>query len=253
MDALRWVADEAVARSGKAPLFLLEDACQAHGARYKGRRCGSLGDAAAFSFYPTKNLGAVGDAGAVVTADAALAARLRQLGDYGSASKYQHLTLGTNSRLDPVQAAALGVKLPHLDAWNEIRAGHAAHYFAALRGIEALRLPVVHPWADPVWHIFAVRVAASRRDELRDALHEQGIGTGVHYPTPIHLQPCFAGRWNAGCFPVAERLAGELVSLPLDATHSTEEIAHVADTIRAFFRARPSRASVRDVAAECPV
>jgi dTDP-4-amino-4,6-dideoxygalactose transaminase len=219
-----------------ADIFLLEDSCQAHGARYKGRRCGSLGDAAAFSFYPTKNLGGLGDGGAVTTADTGLADRVRLLGNYGAEAKHHHIELGTNSRLDPVQATALSVKLPYLDSWNAIRAAHAAIYLELLRDIDGLDLPVVHPWAEPVWHVFAVRVRAASRAAFVRALAEQGIETSLHYPTPIHLQQCFERfGWGPGCFPVAERLANELVSLPLDPTHTPEEIAHVAEAVRHYF------------------
>ena len=147
-------------------IFILEDAAQAHGARYKGRRCGALGDAAAFSFYPTKNLGALGDAGGVVTHDRQCADRLRQLANYGSTTKYVHEALGGNSRLDPLQAAVLSVKLERLDRWNERRRALAAHYLEGLEGIEGLELPAVRSWAEPVWHVFAVR-APGRRDALR--------------------------------------------------------------------------------------
>jgi len=220
-------------------IMLLEDACQAHGARYKGRRCGALGDAAAFSFYPTKNLGALGDAGAVTTGDRRLAERIRLAGNYGSQQKYEHVTFGTNSRLDPLQAAALKVKLPHLDGWNARRADHATRYLAGLAGLYGLALPHVHAWAEPVWHVFPVRVAGGRRDALIAHLTAQGIGTNIHYPKPIHLQDCFRKRgWKHGNFPVSERLAQQLVSLPLDPTHTADEIDRVIVAVREFFPAQ---------------
>jgi dTDP-3-amino-3,4,6-trideoxy-alpha-D-glucose transaminase len=217
-------------------ILILEDACQAHGALYKGRRCGSLGGAAAFSFYPTKNLGAVGDGGAVTTNDAAFAARVRLAGNYGSERKYEHVAIGTNSRLDPVQAAALGVKLPYLERWNATRAIYAEIYRHELQNLPYLILPHVHHWAMPVWHVFPVRVPANYRAAFIAHMAREGIGTNIHYPIPIHLQPCFrAYGWGVGSFPVTEQLAGELVSLPLDPTHTPEEIDRVVEAVRAFF------------------
>jgi dTDP-3-amino-3,4,6-trideoxy-alpha-D-glucose transaminase len=213
---------------------LLEDACQAHGARYKGRRCGGLGDAAAFSFYPTKNLGAIGDGGALVMEEEATARATRRLANYGSSQKYLHEVSGRNSRLDPLQAAVLDVKLPHLDEWNARRSGLAVRYFAGLAGIAGLELPAVRAWAEPVWHVFPIQ-APGRRDALQAFLAEAGIGTNIHYPTPVHLQPCYAGRWSPGDFPVAEALSNSLLSLPLDPTHSGREIDYVIARVREFF------------------
>ncbi len=229
MDPLRAMAD----RHG---LFLLEDAAQAHGARYRGRPCGSLGDAAGFSFYPTKNLGALGDAGAVTSNDSALIGRVRMLANYGAYAKDSHLLLGTNSRLDPLQAAVLAVKLRHLDSRNERRRMLAARYRAGLDDIKEVVLPAERPWAIPVWHVYCLRVPGGRRDALRQHLHAAGIGTNLHYPTPIHLQPAYGDlALSPGAFPVAERLAGEILSLPLDASHSAQEIDRVIDSIRRFF------------------
>ena len=218
---------------------ILEDAAQAHGARYKGRRCGGLGDAAAFSFYPTKNLGALGDGGGIVTKDASCAAQVRRLANYGSTQKYLHEVVGSNSRLDPIQAAVLSAKLERLEGWNERRRALAAFYLEGLAGIEGLELPAVRAWAEPVWHVFAVR-APGRRDALQSYLEANGVGTNIHYPVPVHLQPCYAGRWRQGEFPVAEALAASLLSLPLDPTHTDGEIAFVIDKVRAFF-GRPGR------------
>ncbi|MGZ3272164.1 MAG: DegT/DnrJ/EryC1/StrS family aminotransferase [Caulobacteraceae bacterium] len=215
---------------------VLEDACQAHGARYKGRRCGVLGDAAAFSFYPTKNLGALGDGGALVTTDVATAERVRMLANYGSRQKYRHELAGRNSRLDPLQAAVLDVKLDHLDVWNARRSELALRYLMRLSGLRGLELPAVRAWAEPVWHVYPVRVPG-RRDELAAFLAEHGVGTNIHYPIPVHLQPCYEGRWREGDFPVAERLAGSLLSLPLDPFHTDAEIAQVIARIREFFGA----------------
>ncbi len=229
MDALR------AALAGR-DIRILEDACQAHGARYKGRRCGGLGDAAAFSFYPTKNLGALGDGGGLTTDDPALAERVRMLGNYGSRVKYAHELVGRNSRLDPLQAAVLDFKLDRLDGWNARRRELARRYFAALSDLPALHLPTVRPFAEPVWHVFPVR-APGVRDDLQAFLAEHGVGTNVHYPTPIHLQPCYAGRWRAGDYPAAEAFAGSVLSLPLDQTHTEAEIDFVIAKVRAFFSA----------------
>ena len=230
MDTLRDLA-------GRRGLFLLEDAAQAHGARYSGRRCGSLGDAAAFSFYPTKNLGALGDAGAVVGNDAALMRRVRALANYGAERRDEHLLRGVNSRLDPIQAAVLSVKLRRLETWNARRRAHAERYRAGLADLAGLRLPAVRAWAEPVWHAFCVRVGGGRRDGLRRCLTAAGIGTNLHYPAPIHLQPAYRDLGlAAGDFPIAERLAGEILSLPLDAFQEDTEIDRVIHEVRAFFQ-----------------
>jgi dTDP-4-amino-4,6-dideoxygalactose transaminase len=215
-------------------LFVLEDAAQAHGARYKGRRCGSLGHAAAFSFYPTKNLGAAGDGGAVVTDDEDLGAQVRKLANYGASTKYRHELMGANSRLDPLQAAILWVKLPRLDGWNARRREMAELYHQALADVPGLVLPAQRPWADPVWHVFAVR-APGRRDALLAHLRDQGVGANVHYPIPVHLQPCYAGLWREGQFPEAEAFCRETLSLPLDPMHEISEIERAAAAVRRFF------------------
>ena len=229
--------DALAAAVGDRDIKILEDACQAHGARYKGRRCGGLGDAAAFSFYPTKNLGALGDGGALVTADAALAGHVRMIANYGSHEKYRHEIAGRNSRLDPLQAAVLAVKLDHLDGWNARRSQLALRYFNGLADVRGLELPAVRGWAEPVWHVFPVR-APGARDALAAFLGERGVGVNIHYPTPVHLQPCYAGRWRKGDFPVAEALAGALLSLPLDAMHTDREIDFVIARVREFFGGR---------------
>jgi dTDP-4-amino-4,6-dideoxygalactose transaminase len=227
MDGLRAVI-------GGRDIRILEDACQAHGARYKGRRCGGLGDAAAFSFYPTKNLGALGDGGALLTADPAMADAVRMMANYGSREKYRHEVAGRNSRLDPLQAAVLSTKLDHLDGWNARRSQLALRYFHGLADVRGLELPGVRAWAEPVWHVFPVR-APGVRDELRAFLAEGGVGTNIHYPIPVHLQPCYAGRWQAGDFPVAEALARSLLSLPLDPSHTDRDIDFVIARVREFF------------------
>lgn len=198
----------------KHDIRLIEDAAQAHGARYKGREVGSLGDAAGFSFYPSKNLGALGDGGAVVTDNPVLADRIRKLRNYGSLRKYQHELQGWNSRLDELQAAFLSVKLDVLNAANAARRLAAAQYLDELGDVPGIILPGVPPWADPAWHLFVIRTP--RRDELQDYLRQQGIETLIHYPTPPHLQSAYHKLgWLPGSLPLAERWAREALSLPM--------------------------------------
>ena len=197
----------------KHGLRVLEDAAQAHGARYKGKRIGGHGDAVAWSFYPGKNLGALGDAGAVTTNDPVIAERIRVLRNYGSRVKYVNDVQGYNSRLDPVQAAALRVKLKVLDVWNARREKIASRYSAEL-GKAGLILPIVPAWAQPVWHLYVVQ--SSHRDELKKSLDEAGIGTLIHYPIPPHLQQAYADTgYIKGRYPIAERLANQVLSLPI--------------------------------------
>jgi dTDP-4-amino-4,6-dideoxygalactose transaminase len=198
----------------KHGLFVVEDACQAHGAEYKERRVGTLGDAAAFSFYPGKNLGAFGEAGAVVTNNAGLQEKIRVLRDHGQVRKYHHAMVGWNARMDGIQAAVLRIKLRHLDNGNQLRRSHAATYDIALEGIEGVVTPRQAPYARHVYHIYAIRV--QERNEVIRLLGEKGIGSGVHYPVPIHQQEAYR---NLGCergdFPIAEQCADELISLPM--------------------------------------
>ena len=197
----------------KHGLRVLEDAAQAHGARYKGTRIGGHGDVVAWSFYPTKNLGALGDAGAVTTNDPEIAERIRVLHNYGSRVKYVNEVKGCNSRLDPIQAAALRVKLRYLDEWNARRTAIAARYSAALADT-GLLLPKVPAWAEPVWHVYAAQYV--ERNELQKALREAGIGTQIHYPIPPHLQDAYRDAgYAAGRFPIAESMANRLLSLPM--------------------------------------
>jgi dTDP-4-amino-4,6-dideoxygalactose transaminase len=239
MDAIRTIAD----RHG---LLVFEDACQAHGAHYRRRRTGALGDAAAFSFYPAKNLGAFGDGGAVVTDDPELAESVRTLRDYGQRRKYDHVVKGFNRRLDTLQAALLRVKLRHLDAWNERRRQHAASYTELLEGT-GVSIPQVADGVDPVWHLYVVRTGG--RDALRSALADRGVQTGVHYPVPVHLQPAYADLHRArGSFPVTELHAAQAVSLPMYPELTSEHIHHVATTIRAH-TARSTERPVRRGAA----
>lgn len=196
-------------------LRVLEDAAQAHGARYLGKRTGSLGHAAAHSFYPTKNLGAFGDAGAVTTDDPELADRLRLLRNYGSRQRYYNEIPGYNSRLDELQAAFLRVKLRHLDEWNARRSSIAEYYLSQLSALSSqLLLPLVPSWADPVWHLFVVR--HPRRDALRELLAQAGVSTLIHYPVPPHLSPAYGDCGFApGDFPVTEARAATVLSLPI--------------------------------------
>jgi len=195
-------------------LKVIEDAAQAHGARYKNRRVGALGDAAGWSFYPGKNLGAFGDAGAVTTDDLVLAERIRMLRNYGSKVKYRNEFKGFNSRLDPLQAAFLRVKLKHLDNWNERRKTVAKLYLERLFQVPDLNLPFVPEWTDPIWHLFVVK--HPRRDELQKHLADAGIGTLIHYLIPPHLSGAYAERgWKAGDFPITEKIAKTVLSLPL--------------------------------------
>jgi dTDP-4-amino-4,6-dideoxygalactose transaminase len=223
----------AIAR--KHNLFVLEDACQAHGADYRGQRVGSIGHGAAFSFYCSKNLGAFGEGGAFTTNDAQLAARIRRLRDHGSDRRYEHAEIGTNARLDEVQAAILRVKLRHLDEWNARRQANAAAYGEALAGT-SLELPTVRPDRTHVYHLYVVQ--GLRRDALKDYLGERGIATGVHYPIPGHLQPA-AKPWTKGpgSLPITERLSERVLSLPMYPELSREQIAYVADAVRAFYAA----------------
>jgi dTDP-3-amino-3,4,6-trideoxy-alpha-D-glucose transaminase len=203
------VAIMAVARANG--LRVLEDAAQAHGAMQGGKRVGGLADAAAFSFYPTKNLGALGDAGAVTTDDDLIAERIRLLRNYGQRTRYLHELEGINSRLDEIQAAFLRVKLPSLDEWNGRRRALAARYDVALRGVAT---PAVAPWAHHVYHLYVVRTP--RREELRRLLADRGVGTLVHYPLPVHLQPAYRDLGNGiGSLPVTERVVEEILSLPM--------------------------------------
>jgi dTDP-4-amino-4,6-dideoxygalactose transaminase len=224
------------AMAAKHGLALVEDAAQAHGATLAdGRPCGALGRAAAFSFYPGKNLGAFGDGGAVTTNDAALARELRLLRNWGSIVKYHHEVQGYNSRLDTLQAAILGVKLRHLAAWNERRRQAAGWYRDALRDCPGLVLPREAPWCGRhVYHLFVVRITGRDRDTVARALAERGVQTVVHYPVPIHLQKAYATLGlKPGTFPVAEAAARSVLSLPMFPEMTQDDVVHVATSLRA--------------------
>ncbi len=216
----------------KHSLIVIEDACQAHGARYKGKRVGTLGDAAAFSFYPGKNLGAYGDGGAVVTNDEHVADSLKMLRNYGSREKYVHDVKGFNRRLDTLQAAVLRVKLKYLDQWNAARREHAREYERRLAGSNIIT-PKAADYAEPNWHLYVI--LAQQRDALKRELAQQGIATGIHYPIPIHLQAAYPELgYPPGKFPVAERAAREGLSLPMYAELTLEQIEKVISAVRNF-------------------
>ncbi len=216
--------------AAKHNLLVIEDAAQAHGARYRGRICGTLGDAAAFSFYPGKNLGAFTDAGAVVTNDADIAGKVGMLRNYGSEVKYRHEAQGFNSRLDELHAAFLRVKLRKLDEWNERRKVIARLYLDHLQGLPGLELPAIGADDDPVWHLFVVR--HPRRDALQAALTGAGIGTLIHYPIPPHLSPAYADLgYGPGSFPIAEELAATVLSLPMGPHLSLEQAERVCRNV----------------------
>ena len=215
-------------------LFVLEDAAQSHGALCRGRAAGALGHAAGVSFYPSKNLGALADAGAVTTSDDQLADKLRHLRNYGSKVRYHHEYLGLNSRLSELQAAFLRAKLPHLPAWNARRALLAGRYLTQLRGVGDLVLPTVPAWAAPVWHLFVIRTA--HREALQAHLASRDIGTQIHYPIPPHLSSAYAfAGWKPGAFPLAEKFAHEVLSLPIGPHHPPAQIDHVCLAIGEFF------------------
>jgi dTDP-4-amino-4,6-dideoxygalactose transaminase len=215
--------------AAKYGLKVVEDNAQAQGARYKGRRTGALGHAAATSFYPGKNLGAFGDAGAVTTSDDDLADRVRMLRNYGSKVKYQHELSGANSRIDELQAAFLRIKLSRLDAWNARRKNLASVYMAKL-GFEC-KLPEVPAWADPVWHLFVIR--HPRREMLQSRLSELGIQTLIHYPVAPHLSGAYESQgFKHGAFPVAENIAAEVLSLPIGPHTTREETEYLINALK---------------------
>ena len=231
MDPIRQLAD-------KHGLVVIEDACQAHGARYQGKRVGSLGHAAAFSFYPGKNLGAYGDGGMVVTNDRKVAKRLEMLRNYGQKEKYKHLFRGYNRRLDTIQAAILRVKLQYLEKWNAARRSNAEAYNKQLEGCGVVT-PSEAPGAESVWHLYVIRV--EQRDLLRDYLVSRGIGTIIHYPIPIHLQPAYHDLgYKPGDFPVTEECAQRILSLPMFAELTQDQIEFITQTVREFMSAKPS-------------
>lgn len=216
-------------------LFVIEDAAQAHGAKDKGRNAGTFGDVACFSFYPGKNLGAYGDAGAVATSNAEVADRVRVLSNHGQKRKYEHLAVGYCDRLDNLQGAVLGIKLPHLDGWNARRRSRAAIYDECLANVPGVVTPYCAPENEHVYHLYVIRVTDGRRDALQAHLGEAGIASGLHYPIPVHLQEAYADMgFVPGDFPVSEQIASQGLSLPMFAELTDEQAMLVADTIREF-------------------
>ncbi|MFQ5640179.1 MAG: DegT/DnrJ/EryC1/StrS family aminotransferase [bacterium] len=217
----------------KYDLKILEDAAQAHGAFYRGKRVGSFGHAAAFSFYPGKNLGAYGDAGAVVTNDSKVAENIKKLGDHGSLKKYQNNELGFNSRLDSMQAAVLNVKLSHLDRWNARRREIANVFNDAFQNVDAIETPVTSSWAEPVFHLYVIKV--KDRDTLKQKLNEAGIGAAIHYPAPLHLLKAYEFLNNPkGRFPVSELAAERVLSLPNYPEMTDAMIEYVVEKVKEF-------------------
>jgi len=227
MDPLRELAD-------KYHLMIIEDACQAHGARYKGKRAGALGDAAAFSFYFSKNLGGYGEGGFITTRNEQIAQKVRLLRDHGSQVRYQHDLVGYNSRPDELQAVVLRAKLPHLEEWNQKRRQHAALYNALLANLPVIT-PVAQPENEHVYHLYVI--CAPKRDKLQRYLKEHGIFTGIHYPIPIHLQKAVSNLgYVPGDLPVTEKITGEILSLPMYAELEDQEIEFIVNNIKSFYQ-----------------
>lgn len=222
--------DPILAIARRRGLKVIEDAAQAHGAEYNGRRCGSMGDFGCFSFYPGKNLGAYGEGGAVVTSDAAAARHMRLLRSWGEETRYEHRYRGFNYRMDGIQGAILGVKLRHMERWTALRRAHAASYGELLAGT-AVRVPRERPGSRHVYHVFAAQLPD--RDGWRTRLTQAGVQTGVHYPIPIHLQPAYQDLgYRRGDFPVAEAVAGEVLSLPIFPELTPDQLKTVTDVLR---------------------
>jgi dTDP-4-amino-4,6-dideoxygalactose transaminase len=212
-------------------LFVIEDAAQAHGGVYKGRKVGTLGDAACFSFYPGKNLGAFGEAGAVVTNSDHLDKKIRILRDHGQIQKYYHSMIGWNGRMDGIQGAVLQIKLRYLEKGNGLRRSHAEHYDAALREIDEIVTPFCLAHVTPVYHIYAIRI--QERDSVMRSLADKGIGTGIHYPVPIHLQEAYKELgYGRGSFPIAEKCAEEFLSLPMFPELTREQLDYVVRQVK---------------------
>jgi len=223
--------DAILAVARKRNIKVIEDACQAHGALYRGARVGTLGDVACFSFYPGKNLGAAGDGGAVVTNDATVAEQVRLLRDHGSRRKYEHDIIGHNFRLDAVQAAILNVKLPYLDGWNAARRKHAQFYSSRLLKIPAVVVPTISRHCESVFHLYVVQVP--NREQVQQALRDAGVQTGIHYPRPIHLQQAYKDLGHRpGDFPVSEALSERILSLPMYAELTEQQQQRVVEVLQ---------------------
>jgi dTDP-4-amino-4,6-dideoxygalactose transaminase len=245
VDLFGQMADLAAFRAlgDRRGVAVVEDAAQAIGARQRNAAgewttTGTVADACTFSFFPTKNLGAFGDAGMTVTNDDAVAERLRKLRVHGGRQMYHHEEVGYNSRLDALQAAVLSAKLPHLDGWSTARRAHAAFYDQALSGIDEVVTPVVRPGNESIVNQYTVRVKGGKRDALRDHLAARGVGSSVYYPVPLHLQECFAYLgYREGQFPESERACAEVLSLPVYPELTEAQLSYVAESVRAFFGA----------------
>lgn len=225
--------DAIVATARRHQLMVLEDVAQAAGAEYRGRKVGTLGDVAAFSFYPTKNLGAFGDGGAVITQDPTIADKVRKLRNYGQTRRYYHQSKGLSSRLDEMQAAILRAKLPHLDIWNNIRRKLAGLYKEYLGGLEGVALPEEAEWAKHVYHLYVIR--SPQRDRLQQFLAERGVGTLIHYPIPVHLQEAYADlSLPRGSLPITETCVAQILSLPMYPELTREQVALVAERVKEF-------------------
>lgn len=224
--------DPILAMAAKHHLWVVEDACQAHGALYKKRKAGTLGTAAAFSFYPTKNLGAYGDAGAVLTHDKNLAEKIHLLRDHGQRKKYYSEVVGFNSRMDSFQAAILSIKFPHLDEWNKKRREIASRYAQSLSNIKQIQPPKTYPDSVEVFHLFNIK--AEKRDELAEYLASCGISTAIYYRAPIHQQPAFLNG-KVGAFPVSEKLSAQILSLPMYPELTKSQVDYITDAIQKFY------------------
>jgi len=227
--------DSIMEAAEKHSSFVIEDAAQAHGATYKGRRVGGVGDVSCFSFYPAKNLGALGDGGAIATNDDSIGERIRALRSYGEERKYLHTSIGRNSRLDEIQAAVLRVKLKRLDEWNERRRRHARLYDENLEAVTQVDPPTVADYGEHVFHLYVIR--CKLRDRLRARLAKNGVSAGIHYPCPLHLQPASKHLGYAiGDFPKSEIYADEILSLPMFPELGDHEISYVCDKIKEFYK-----------------
>jgi dTDP-4-amino-4,6-dideoxygalactose transaminase len=240
--------DPILAIAAKHKLPVIEDACQAHGAEYKGRSAGSMGVAGAFSFYPGKNLGAIGEAGGTVTNDSALAAKIQTLRDHGQKSKYHHSLIGWNARMDGIQGAALRLKLRVLADGNAARRAHAARYSEKLAGTPGIFVPFVASYGVPVFHLYVVRVA--NRDNVLAELGKRGISCGIHYPKPVHLQEAYASLgYTRGALPTTERCADEVLSLPMFPEMTAAQIDEVVIELKMAVSRRELGSGISEVSA----
>ncbi|MBU4373027.1 MAG: DegT/DnrJ/EryC1/StrS family aminotransferase [Euryarchaeota archaeon] len=225
--------DEIMAIADEYELAVIEDACQAHGAEYKGRRAGSIGDAGCFSFYPGKNLGAYGEAGAIVTNNSELAAKLRMFRDHGQRKKYYHSIIGWNARMDGFQGAVLSVKMKYIDEWTKKRQENARLYNELLAGVKGIQAPKEMPNTSCVYHLYVIQ--SDGRDGLKEFLEQNGIGTGIHYPIPLHLQEAYKDLgYKEGDFPVAEKVAKRILSLPMFPELTEAQIGYVCEKIEEY-------------------